>query len=117
MPGNLDESAAAPAITVISTGDPYKLDTEMTVKNWVLCVSERGAESLVKAREESREKGDAVYASLRDGKSCGLFPEMRVILQQSLYEPAPAAAYHARVFDALIQFSGQWAKGYVVSGQ
>ncbi len=56
-----------------------------------------------------------MLASLRAGKACGEFPELHVILQKSLYEPAPGATYHARVFDALIQFSGEWAKGYLVS--
>ncbi len=112
--GALDPSAGA-AVTVISLGDPYKLDTEMTVKNWVLCVSEGSAESLVKAHQESRQKADEVYAALQAGKTCGRFAEMRVILQQALYEPQAAAPYQARVFNALVELSGQWAKGFVVS--
>jgi hypothetical protein len=101
--------------TVIAGTDPYKLETEMTVRNWVLCVSQDGAESLVKAHQAGPEQAKATYASLAAGKACGAFPELRVILEQPVYQPAPSDHYQGRIFDALIKFSDQWAKGYVVS--
>jgi hypothetical protein len=116
-PDGLDAAAPAPraGLAAISGADPYRLDTEMTVHNWVLCISADRAESLVRARGESREKGDAVYADLKAKKACGLFPELQVILQQPVYEPAATSAAEGHVFGALIKFSGQWAKGFVVS--
>ncbi len=115
-PGALDQLAKPQGLAVISAVDPYRLETEMTVKNWVLCISENEAETLVKARQEGPGKGDEAYAALRAHKACGQFPELRVILQQPVYEPAPDAPYQARIFGALVKFSDQWARGYVVSG-
>jgi hypothetical protein len=116
-PDTLDVGPAAPrpALAAISGADPFRLDTEMTVHNWVLCISADRAESLVRARGESKAKGDAVYADLKTAKACGLFPEMQVILQQPVYAPAAASTDESRVFGALVKFSGQWAKAFVVS--
>ena len=115
-----DALDAAPAVTsgalaAISGADPYRLDTEMTVHNWVLCISADRAESLVRARGEGKARGDAVYADLQAAKACGLFPEMQVILQQPVYEPAAALSSEGHVFGALVKLSGQWARAFVVS--
>jgi hypothetical protein len=116
-PDALDAAPPAPkaGLATISGADPYRLDTEMTVHNWVLCISADRAERLVKARGESREKGIAVYGDLKSAKACGMFPEMRVILQQPVYEPAATSSDDGHVFDALVRVSGQWAKAFVVS--
>ena len=72
-PDGLDAApaAASGALTTISRADPYRLDTEMTVHNWVLCISADRAESLVRARGEGKARGDAVYADLQAAKACG----------------------------------------------
>jgi hypothetical protein len=116
-PDGLDAApaAASGALTTISRADPYRLDTEMTVHNWVLCISADRAESLVRARGEGKARGDAVYADLQAAKACGLFPEMQVILQQPVYEPAAALSSEGHVFGALVKLSGQWARAFVVS--
>jgi hypothetical protein len=44
-----------------------------------------------------------------------MFPELQVILQQPLYEPSVDSPAEGRVFGALVKFSGQWAKAFVVS--
>jgi len=110
-------ASAAPkmGLASISGASPYRLDTEMTVHNWSLCISAEVATSLVKARSEGKAKGDAVYADLRARRACGIFPELQVILQQRVLEPAPDAVGQARIFGALVKFSGQWAKAFVVS--
>jgi hypothetical protein len=108
-------AVASGALTAISRADPYRLDTEMTVHNWVLCISADRAESLVRARGEGKEKGAAVYADLQAAKACGLFPEMRVILKQPVREPAAALSTDGHVFGALVKLSGQWARAFVVS--
>ena len=64
----------------------YSLETEMVVHNWVLCVSQPLAEQLAKAREAGPESARSAYADLAGARSCGKFPELRVILQQSLYQ-------------------------------
>jgi hypothetical protein len=116
-PETIDPAPAAPklGIAAIPDGTPYRLDTEMTVHNWVLCISADRAESLVRARGEGKAKGAAVYADLKTAKACGIFPEMQVILQQPVYEPSIGSPAEGRVFGALVKFSGQWAKAFVVS--
>lgn len=110
-------SSATPkmGLASISGVGPYRLDTEMTVHNWSLCISADVAATLVKARGEGKAKGDAVYADLRAKRACGIFPELQVILQQRVLDPAPDAVGQARIFGALVKFSGQWAKAFVVS--
>lgn len=108
-PGALDPEPAVPAAI-----RDYALDTEMVVRDWVLCVSEAVAEQLVHAREEGVERARATYAELNATKSCGQFTELRVILQERLY--ASSSGHDARVFGALVDFAGQWASAYVVYG-
>jgi hypothetical protein len=94
----------------------YALETEMTVHNWVLCISQPLAEQLVHAREAGPESALQTYAGLASARSCGQFPELRVILRDPLYASAANAGYDARVFGALVNLSGDWASAYVVSG-
>ena len=59
-PETLDaELPPASAVTPVLV---YELDTEMVVKDWVLCISAAVAEQLVQAREESVEKALSAYA-------------------------------------------------------
>ena len=94
----------------------YALETEMVVHNWVLCVSQPLAEQLVHAREAGVEPARLAYAGLASSRSCGQFPELRVILRDPLYSSAADAGYDARIFGALVNLSGDWASAYVVSG-
>lgn len=113
-PDMLDiEPAAAPTTAPITD---YALDTEMVVRNWVLCVSETVAEQLVQAREAGVDRARSTYAELNAAKSCGQFPELRVILRERLYASSAASGHDARVFGALVDFAGSWASAYVVYG-
>jgi hypothetical protein len=94
----------------------YALETEMVVHNWVLCVSQPLAEQLVHAREAGVEIARQTYEGLARSRSCGQFPELRVILRDPLYTSAAGAGYDARVFGALINLSGDWASAFIVSG-
>lgn len=96
-------------------GKIYELETEMVVHNWVLCVSQTLAEDLVRAREESAEKAVSAYVGFAQAKGCGLFPQLRVILQTRL-STAAGAGYDARAFGALVNLTGDWATAYVVYG-
>jgi hypothetical protein len=104
--------AAPPAVTVRD----YALDTEMVVQNWVLCVSETVAERLVRAREAGIGEARSAYAELNAARSCGQFPELTVILRERLYASSPESGHDARVFSALVNFSGNWASAFVVYG-
>jgi len=94
----------------------YALDTEMVVRNWVLCVSESVAEQLVHAREAGVDRARSTYAELNASKSCGQFSELRVILRERLYASSAESGHDARVFGALVDFAGNWASAYVVFG-
>jgi hypothetical protein len=93
----------------------FELDTEMVVKNWVLCVSAAFAEQLVRAREESVEKAATAYADLQQARTCGRVPELRVILQEPLYA-STASGHEARAYGALVNLSDAWASAYLVYG-
>ena len=64
----------------------YQLEVEMTVKNWVLCVSQPLAEGLLKARETSRDDFLTAYARAAAAHTCGQMPQMQVKLQKAVYE-------------------------------
>ena len=106
---NADAGAIAP-VTV------YELETEMVVKNWILCISAAMAEELVRAREESEEKARSAYAGLQQTRSCGQFGELRVILRERLYASAADTGHDARAFEALVNLSDNWASAFVVYG-
>ena len=84
-PGDLDPESAVPQAKVSVPIVDYSLDTEMVVQNWVLCISSTVAEQLVHAREEGIDRARSTYAELSAAKSCGQFPELRVILQERIY--------------------------------
>src|SRR5689334_630470 len=107
---------AAPAAIGITAPGKYTLETEMTVHNWVLCISQPMAEELVHARAAGVDQARQAYAGLASSRSCGQFPELRVILRDPLYSSAADAGYDARIFGALVNLSGDWASAYVVSG-
>ncbi len=94
----------------------YELETEMVVKDWVLCISAAVAEQLVQAREESVEKALSAYAALQQARSCGRVPELRVILQERIYASAAESGHDTRAYGALVNFSDDWAAAYVVYG-
>jgi hypothetical protein len=106
--------AAAPApmppLTV------YELNTEMVVKNWVLCVSADRAEQLVWAREQGVEHAISAFRDLQQAKSCGRVSELRVILQERLYASPAGSEHGARAFGALIGVFDKWASAYLVVG-
>jgi len=113
----------APDTDVLGAGDQsaplvgYRLDVEMTVRNWVLCASQPFAERLVRARQQSRAAAEKAYADLASARSCGRLAEMQVILQEPLYDALiGAGGGHAGVYGALISISGKWASGFVVYG-
>jgi hypothetical protein len=94
----------------------YELETEMVVHNWVLCVSESGAQTLARAREESAENAWSAYENLKQERKCGRFAELRVILQKALYKSAAESGHDARVFGALVNLADNWASAFVVTG-
>jgi hypothetical protein len=104
------------AIDLAAQGGAYPLDVEMVVRNWVVCASAASAEEIVNARTRSAAEARIAYSALASAKSCGAFSELRVILQKAVYASSDDAGYDARIFGALINFSGSWASGFVVSG-
>lgn len=115
-PDALTADEPTPAASGIGAPIDYALETEMVVRNWVLCISQPLAEQLARARKGGAESARTTYADLAGARSCGLFPELRVILQQPLYVSGGDAGYDARVFGALVNLSGDWATAFVVSG-
>jgi hypothetical protein len=92
------------------------LDTEMVVHDWVLCVSQAFAEEIVKARADGVGPAMATYNRLREAKSCGRFPELRVVLRRSLYQSGSELDYDARIFSASVNLGGNWASGFLIFG-
>lgn len=114
-PDNLDEAAPAVRVTpALIAPLEYQLGTEMVVRGWVLCVSESFAETLAKARASGVEEALAAYSTLKASKSCGQFPQMTVVLHQSLY--ASAETDNAQVFSGAVNISGHWANAFLVEG-
>src|SRR5947209_8095047 len=76
----------APTLTVQpSVPGSDQLGKEITVNNWILCTSQDNAESIAKARGAGVEPALKVYDDLQHNRACGVFPALRVILQQALY--------------------------------
>ena len=107
---------ARPAIDLTAPIRTYPLDVEMVVQDWVVCASLPSAEQIVNARVHGAAEARKTYAELQAAKTCGAFGELKVILQKPIYASAVGAGYDARVFGALINFSGSWAAGYLVAG-
>jgi hypothetical protein len=114
-PDNLDDATPAlqPPAGVIAPLE-YQLNTQMVVRDWVLCVSQAYAESLAKARAAGLDKALATYSDLKASKSCGQFTELTVVLHQSLF--AAAAGDNAQVFSAAVSIAGRWANAFLVEG-
>lgn len=110
-----DVDVPATSDVALPSRQPFVLEQEMVVHNWVLCVSQPVAEQLVRAREAGANSARETYASLVGARSCGQFPELRVILREPLYA-SRSADHDARIFGALVNLSGSWATAYVVSG-
>jgi len=115
-PDALPAEETTPVVTGIGAQIDYALETEMVVHDWVLCVSQPFAEQLARSREAGPARARSTYTDLAGARSCGVFPELRVILQRSLYVSSQDAGYDARVFGALVNLSGDWATAFVVSG-
>ena len=113
-PDGLDADLMAPAAS--TPVQIHELETEMVVHDWVLCISQAVAEELARAREESDEKAKLAYAALSESRACGRFAEMRVILRERLYTSAASSGHDARVFEALVNLSDNWASAFVVYG-
>jgi hypothetical protein len=114
-PDNLDDAAPiAKASPGLIAPLDYQLGTEMVVRDWVLCVSQSFAETLAKARASGVEAALATYSDLKASKSCGQFPQLSVVLHQSLY--APINQDNAQVFSAAVNISGHWANAFLVEG-
>jgi hypothetical protein len=108
--------SAKPGIDLSAPGADYQLDVEMIVRGWVLCASATSAEKIVSARQRGAAAARQAYAALAAAKSCGSFAQLKVILQKPVYASATDAGYDARIFGGLVDFSGSWAAGYLVSG-
>jgi hypothetical protein len=113
-PGAIEPRPSSPADRAESPA-AYPLNTEIVVRQWVMCVSQPLAEDLVRAREESVEKARLIYAKLRDAHSCGQFPELRVILRERTHVSV-VPGHEARIFKALINLSDSWGSAFVVFG-
>ena len=99
----------------IGAGEISQLDKEMTVQNWILCTTEANAESIAKARINGVEPALKVYGDLKTTKVCGLFPTLKVILRQSLYE-STGKEHRTRVYRASVNLGSEWPTGFVISG-
>ena len=111
--------AAAPANLDVSAPPPpteFQLNTVMVVHDWILCVSQPGAETIARARAESVDAGEKAYADLAAQKQCGRFKKLGVMLEEPLYRPAPGAVSDARVYAAQINIGVGWQNGFVVTG-
>jgi hypothetical protein len=118
--------AAAPDDITVATPPPdlvaapaaldYALETEMTVHNWVLCVSAPQAKQLARARAWSIDDARSAYVDLASARSCGQFAELRVILHKRLFAAADGSGHETRVFGGLVNLSGDWASAFLVSG-
>lgn len=115
-PERLDPAPAAKAPAKPIVPLEYVFGKEMVVRNWVLCSSRPFAESIVNAWSGGGDRAEKVYADLKAAKSCGLFPELRVILHESVYEGGPDLDHVARVFAARVNLGGGWPTGFVVFG-
>jgi len=89
---------------------------EMTVQNWILCTTQANAESIAKARADGVEPALKVYGDLKTNKACGLFPTLKVILRQSLYDSVPGKGHQTHVYRASVNLGTEWPTGFVVSG-
>lgn len=110
------ESEIAPAAPHAAAPVPYRLDTEMVVRDWVLCISLASAEKLARAGEAGADAARAAYAGLAGERVCGRFAELSVILREPLYRSSRQSSRDIQVFSAEVSLAGDWASAFVVRG-
>lgn len=114
-PGNVDDAISGPKPRpALITPLGFEPGKEVVVHDWVLCVSQTVAETMAKSRASGLEAALAAYAGLKASKSCGQFPELRLVLHESLY--TSPADDRSRVFSAAVNIAGHWANAFVVEG-
>jgi hypothetical protein len=112
-----DPGVALPETRVIAVVPAsYALDTDIVVRDWVLCTTASAAKILVEARQVGVAAALEAYNNLKIAKSCGQFEELRVILRAQLYAATLDALGEARAFAAKVDLSGSWASAFVISG-
>jgi hypothetical protein len=116
---SLGAHASAPdaAGAGIAAAAPFTLNTEIVVKNWILCMSQSFAEEVVRAREAGEDEALAKISALQADRSCGRFAEMRVILHEPLVVTSPFATAGARAFSAEISLDGRWIPAFVIDAR
>ncbi len=114
-PDNLDVAAPPKPAPALIVPLEHQMDTEMVVRDWVLCVSQAFAETIAKARAIGPAEALAAYSDLKASKSCGQFSELRVVLHKPLYA-ADGTQEAAQVFSAAVNISGRWANAFVIEG-
>ena len=113
--------AEAPSAAVLSSaptagsGSTDTIGKEQMVQNWILCTSEENAESIARARQDGVEPALKVYGDLASAKACGVFPVLRVILEQPLYQ-SPEGGHQTRVYRASVNIGTGWPTGFVIYG-
>jgi hypothetical protein len=108
------QASIAPAPHV-RPAEVFALNSEIVVRNWVLCVSRALAEQVVVARQAGAEKARQTIAELQSTRLCAEFPEMTVILHEPVVATSPFVPYAARAFSADISIGGQWVSAFVVN--
>jgi hypothetical protein len=110
--------AVAPSVLSLNPATPAtdQFGKEMTVQNWILCTSQSYAESIARARADGVEPALKIYGDLLLTKACGVFPTMKVILRQSLYESPIEVKNATRVYRASVNLGTEWPTGFVIYG-
>lgn len=93
----------------------FELNSEIVVRNWVLCITQGLAEKVVQARQAGVDEARRTIAELQASRLCAAFPEMTVILHEPVVAASPFVPYAARAFAADISIDGQWIAAYVVN--
>lgn len=110
----VSENAGADALA--ATTEQVELDKELVVRNWILCATRAHAEAVVHAADASAREAAEVFARLQGERSCGRFPQMRVILEIPIVESSPFAELRAKAYGAQIRLNGKWVPAFVVNG-
>lgn len=108
-----DKAAPEGGRSAIGLPDTPQLGAEIVVRNWILCISREFAERIAHAREVSLDDANAAYARLSAERSCGQFPELRVILRRVIYRSPAISASAVTIFDASVSIDGIWARGFI----
>jgi hypothetical protein len=116
VPARADTPVPGVLPTGPSAAETGDLGKELTVQNWIICTTEANAESIAKARSDGVEPAFKAYTNLQASKACGMFPVLKVILRQSLYESAASAPHATRVYRASVNIGSDWPTAFVISG-